>query len=106
MLFYEYGQTDILDECEKIYAIAKNVDKSADYVLNITFLPVSYPRAFPNATSLIKQADVFSTRGRYETNRDYIYFDESDYSRSANREEYILSIIKKSFGDKTYGINL
>ena len=106
MLFYEYGQTDILDECEKIYAVAKNVDKSADYVLNITFLPVSYPRAFPNATSLIKQADVFSTRGRYEINKDYIYFDENDYSRSANREEYILSIIKKSFGEKTYDINL
>ena len=106
MLFYEYGQTDILEECEKIYAIAKNVDKSADYVLNITFLPVSYPRAFPNAASLIKQTDVFSTRGRYEVNKDYIYFDENDYSRSANREEYILSIIKKAFGDKTYGINL
>ena len=106
MLFYEYGQTDILEECEKIYAIAKNADKSADYVLNITFLPVSYPRAFPNAASLIKQADVFSTRGRYEVNKDYIYFDENDYSRSANREEYILSIIKKAFGDKTYGINL
>ena len=106
MLFYEYGQTDILEECEKIYAIAKNVDKSADYVLNITFLPVSYPRAFPNAASLIKQADVFSTRGRYEVNKDYIYFDENDYSRSANRDEYILSIIKKAFGDKTYGINL
>lgn len=106
LLFYEYGQTDILDECEKIYAVAKNVDKSADYVLNITFLPVSYPRAFPNATSLIKQADVFSTRSHYEVNKDYIYFDENDYTRSANREEYILSIIKKSFGEKTYDINL
>lgn len=106
MLFYEYGQTDILDECEKIYAVAKNVDKSAYYVLNITFLPVSYPRAFPNAASLIKQADVFSTRGRYEINKDYIYFDENDYTRSANREEYVLSIIKKSFGEKTYDINL
>ena len=106
LLFYEYGQTDILDECEKIYAVAKNLDKSADYVLNITFLPVSYPRAFPNATSLIKQADVFSTRGHYEVDRDFIYFDESNYSRSANREEYILSIIKKAFSDKTYEINL
>lgn len=106
MLFYEYGQTDILDECEKIYAVAKNLDKSADYTLDITFLPVSYPRAFPNATSLIKQADVFSMRGRYEVGKDFIYFDESDYHRSANREEYILSIIKKSFGEKTYDINL
>ena len=106
MLFYEYGQTDILDECEKIYAIAKNVDKSADYVLDITFLPVSYPRVYPNATSLIKQADVFSVRGHYEVNKDFIYFDESNYSRSANREEYILSIIKKAFSDKTYEINL
>ena len=106
LLFYEYGQTDILDECEKIYNLAHDNSGDLDYTLNITFLPVSYPRVYPNASSLIKQADVFSARGKYVTNKDFIYFDESNYARSANREQFLLSVIQKTFADKTYDINL
>ena len=105
LLYYEFGQTDILDECEKIYKLAHE-NNELGYTLNLTFLPVSYPRVYPNASSLIKQADVFSTRGKYVTNKDFIYFDESNYARSANREEFLLSVIQKTFQDKTYDINL
>ena len=56
--------------------------------------------------SFIKQADAFASRGKYATNKDFIYFDESDYSRSANREEFLLSVIKKAFGDRTFDVNL
>ena len=109
LLYEEYGQTDILDECEKIYKIAHDEvlePHKASYKLSITFLPVSYPRIYPNAMSFIKQADAFASRGRYATNKDFIYFDESDYSRSANREEFLLSVIKKAFGDRTFDVNL
>ena len=106
LLYYEYGQTDILDECEKIYNLATEKNGEKDYVLKLTFLPVSYPRVYPNAASFIKQADSFSLRGRYVPNKDYIYFDESTYSRSANREEFLLSVIQKSFSDKTFNLNL
>ena len=105
LLYYEFGQTDILDECEKIYKLAHE-NNELGYTLNLTFLPVSYPRVYPNASSLIKQADVFSSRGKYVTNKDFIYFDESNYARSANREEFLLSVIQKTFQDKTYDINL
>ena len=109
LLYEEYGQTDILDECEKIYKIAHDETLEphrANYKLSITFLPVSYPRVYPNATSFIKQADSFASRGRYAINKDFIYFDESDYARSANREEFLLSVIRKAFGDRTFGVNL
>ena len=106
MLYYEYGQTDILDECEKIYNVASNKAGDADYVLKITFLPVSYPRVYPNAASLIRQADSFSFRGKYAINQDFIFFDESNYSRSANREQFLLTVIQKAFSDKTFDINL
>ncbi|MBO6261158.1 MAG: EAL domain-containing protein, partial [Bacilli bacterium] len=69
-------------------------------------LPVSYPRVYPNAASFVKQADSFASRGKYAINKDFIYFDESDYSRSANREEFLLSVIKKAFGDRTFDVNL
>ena len=109
LLYKEYGQTDILDECEKLYKIAHDEmlePHRASYKLNITFLPVSYPRVYPNATSFIKQADAFATRGKYTVDKDFIYFDESNYSRSANREEFLLSVIKKAFGDRTFDVNL
>ena len=106
LLYPEFGQTDILDECEKIYRVAQGGDSSADYKIKITFLPVSYPRVYPNAASLIKQADNFAMRGRYAVNKDYIYFDESNYTRSADREQFLLSVIQKAFMDKTFEVNL
>ena len=106
LLYPEFGQTDILDECEKIYRVAQGIDSNADYKIKITFLPVSYPRVYPNAASLIKQADNFAMRGRYVVNKDYIYFDESNYTRSADREQFLLSVIQKAFTDKTFEVNL
>ena len=106
LLYPEFGQTDILDECEKIYRIAQNLDGSVDYVIRLTYLPVSYPRVYPNAASLIKQADNFAIRGKYVTNKDYIYFDESNYTRSADREQFLLAVIQKAFSDKTFEVNL
>ena len=107
LLFKEYGQTDIIDECEKIFALSVQDHKEGlDYRLAITYLPISYPRAFPNASALLKQAETFATRGKYELNKDFIYFDESNYSRSANRDVFLLAVIDKAFGDKTFNVNL
>ena len=107
LLFKEYGQTDIIDECEKIFALSvQNHQEGVEYRLGLTYLPVSYPRSFPTASSFLKQAEFFATRGKYELNKDFIYFDESSYSRSANKEEFMLSIIDKAFGNKTFNVNL
>ena len=107
LLFTEYGQTDILDECENIYALsAADNGEEENAKLRFTYLPVSYPRTFPNATALLKQAEIFSSRGKHTPLKDFIYFDESSYTRSANREEFLLSVIKKAFGDKTFNVNL
>ena len=107
LLFTEYGQTDIIDECEKIYALSTSEDgELSDLHLKFTYLPVSYPRTFPNATSFLKQAEIFSSRGKYEVSKDFIYFDESSYSRSANREQFLLAVIEKAFGEKTFNVNL
>ena len=107
LLFTEYGQTDIIDECEKIFTISSSEDNdSAHYQLKITYLPISYPRVFPNANALLKQAEIFSSRGKYELNKDFIYFDESSYSRSANKDAFMLAVIEKAFGEKTFDVNL
>ena len=108
LLFTEYGQTDIINECETIYEISQNKDvkEAMDYAISVTYLPVSYPRTYPTANDLLRQAGQFATRGKYELNKNFIYFDESSYNRSASKSEFMLSVIESAFGNKTFAVNL
>ena len=108
LLFTEYGQIDIVNECEGIYELsqAKRSGEEQDYQISLTYLPIGYPRGYPNAISVLKQAEQFANRGKYEINKNFIYFDDSSYSRSASRDEFMLSVIDSSFGNNTYNVNL
>ena len=109
LLFTEYGQVDIVNECEDIYEISRNKDNkeaNSSYFIDLTYLPIGYPRAYPNAQAVLKQAEQFANRGKYELNKNFIYFDDSSYSRSASKDEFMLSVIEKSFGDKTFSVML
>ena len=108
LLFTEYGQIDIVNECENIYEISqsKRSEEDQDYHISLTYLPIGYPRAYPNALSVLKQAEQFANRGKYEINKNFIYFDDSSYTRSASKSEFMLSVIDSSFGNNTYNVNL
>ena len=108
LLFTEYGQIDIVNECESIYDISqsKYANEENEYKISITYLPIGYPRAYPNALSVLKQAEQFANRGKYEINKNFIYFDDSSYSRSASRDDFMLSVVEEAFGNNTYNVNL
>ena len=108
LLFTELGQVDIISECEKIYSVSKGVraGEEQNATVKVTYLPIGYPRAYPNAGSVLKQAEQFANRGKYQINKDYIYFDDSNYSRSANREAFLLSVIDNAFAKKTFNVML
>ena len=108
LLFTEYGQIDIVDECEEIFEITQNKHRKSetDFVINVTYLPIAYPRAYLTAQALLKQAEQFANRGKYETGKNFIYFDDSSYQRSASKDEFMLSVIESSFGNKTFGVLL
>ena len=108
VLFTELGQVDIISECEKIYNISKDVKASeaGNVTVKVTYLPIGYPRAYPNAASVLKQAETFANRGKYEISKDFIYFDDSNYSRSANREAFLLAVIDSAFAKKTFNVML
>ena len=108
LLFTEYGQIDIVNECENIYDISqiKHANEENEYKISITYLPIGYPRAYPNAISVLKQAEQFANRGKYEINKNFIYFDDSSYSRSASRDDFMLSVVEEAFGNNTYNVNL
>ena len=105
LLFTEYGQVDIISECESIFAISQKALNEEDKAkVKFTYLPIGYPRSYPNAQSVLKQAEQFANRGKYEINKDFIYFDDSAYSRSANKEAFMLSVIENSFANKTFNV--
>ncbi len=108
LLFTEYGQIDIVNECEEIFEITQNKHRKSetDFVINVTYLPIAYPRAYLTAPVLLKQAEQFANRGKYEVNKNFIYFDDSSYQRSASKDEYMLSVIESAFGNKTYSVLL
>ena len=108
LLFTEYGQIDIVNECENIYDISqtKHANEENNYKISITYLPIGYPRAYPNAISVLKQAEQFANRGKYEINKNFIYFDDSSYARSASRDDFMLSVVEEAFGNNTYNVNL
>ena len=108
VLCTEYGQIDIVNECEDIYDVsrAKHANEENANKINVTYLPIGYPRAYPNAISVLKQAEQFTNRGKYEINKNFIYFDDSSYTRSASRDDFMLSVVEEAFGNNTYNVNL
>ena len=109
LLFTEYGQIDIVNECEDIYEISRNQDNkeaNVSYFIDLTYLPIGYPRAYPNAQSVLKQAEQFANRGKYELSKNFIYFDDSSYERSASKDSFMLSVIETAFGNKTFSVLL
>ena len=107
LLFTEYGQVDIIRECEDIFAISqKAFNSEQNAIMKLTYLPIGYPRSYPNAQTVLKQAEQFANRGKYETNKNFIYFDDSAYSRSANKEDFMLAVIENSFSNKTFNVQL
>ena len=106
LLFTEYGQVDVISECESIFNVSQTVISGENENLKVkfTYLPIGYPRSYPNAQSVLKQAEQFANRGKYEINKDFIYFDDSNYSRSANKEAFMLNVIETSFTNKTFNV--
>ncbi len=106
LLFTEYGQVDIISECENLYNVSKTIAYKAGENIRVkfTYLPIGYPRSYPNAQSVLKQAEQFANRGKYEINKDFIYFDDSNYSRSADKDSFMLSVIESSFTNKTFNV--
>ena len=106
LLFTEYGQVDIIGECENIFKVSQSIVSGVgeNAQVKFTYLPIGYPRSYPNAQSVLKQAEQFANRGKYEINKDFIYFDDSNYSRSADKDAFMLSVIESSFAKKTFNV--
>ena len=103
----EYGQIDAVNECEAIFELNRtSLFEDKETLFKITYLPISYPQGYPTALDFLRHADNYYSSGKYELNKNFIYFDESNYARSANKNEFMLSVIDDKFTNKDFTVNL
>ncbi len=103
----DYGQIDVVNECEAIFDLTKTsfFGETGD-LFKITYLPVSYPQGYPSHIDFLRHCDNFYFSKKYESGKNFIYFDESDYSRPANADDFMLSVIDDKFQNKDFTVNL
>ena len=108
VLMPEIGQRDIINFIEKIYDVSKQKYEfgGADYNFNITYLPYTFPQQYATGEDFLKYALRHFNSLNYVINKDMITLPDSDYSRSASRNEFMLSVIDDQFGNKTFQVAL
>lgn len=107
LLLNEYGQNDVINECEAIYDLSRNSYFSDGKTLfDITYLPVSYPQGYPSHKDFLKHVEAVYFSGRYQFGKNYIFLDENGYSRPASKRDFMLSIIDSKFKGGDFEVNL
>ena len=108
VLFSSYGQTDVLNRCEDIFKLTKSLVYEGErrYDLTLTYLPMHYPQGFASAEDFLRHVGVEVNRIRKEKQPDYIFFDDSNYTRPASRREFMLQVIDQQFGEETFHVLL
>ena len=101
------GHADIINKIEAIYEFSKmHCLENFDDELNITYLPVGYPRGYAYAQDYLKHVSDFYHQP-HEANMDFIYFADFDIARSANKRDFIVSVVENEFsGDNFSSMNL
>ena len=103
------GHADIISKCEIIYELSKlhAFDDGSKDQLNITYLPLGYPRGYAYADDFMKHMSDFYHSDKYERNKDFIYFSDYSISRSASKREFMVSVIESEFsGHNSTSVNL
>ena len=105
LVMHGVGHVDVINTCEKIYEISKQhfyEDNNGVDSLNITYLPVSWPRGFASSEDFLRHCDDYMFKGKYETNKDFIYFADEAISRSASKRAFMLAVIEQEFSSGSF----
>ena len=108
ILMPEIGQRDIINFIEKIYDVSKQKyeSNSVEYSFDLTYLPYTFPQQYATGEDFLKYVLRHFNSLNYTINKDMITLPDSDYSRSASRNEFMLSVIDDQFGNKTFSVAL
>ena len=108
ILMPEIGQVNIVNFIEQIYDVSKQKYEcnGVDYSFNITYLPYNFPQQYSTGEDFLKYALRHFNALNYTINKDMITLPDGDYTRSASRNEFMLSVIDDQFGNKTFQVAL
>ena len=102
------GHKDIITKIESIFPLSKEkyYDNDDFCKLNISYLPIGYPRGYALAEDFLKHMSDFY-HSNYEKNKDYIYFSDFSIERSASKREFMVATLEKEFsGHNSTSMNL
>lgn len=102
------GHKDIITKIENIYPLSKQnyYDNNDLCKLNITYLPVGYPRGYAYAEDYFRKVSDFY-REPHERNKDFIYFADYPIERSASKRTFMLATLENEFsGHNSTSMNL
>ena len=93
------GHANTINKIESIYGLTKtNFYKTESFKeLKVTYLPIGYPRGYANPENLLMHMSEFYSNPQFERNKDYIYFADYSISRSANKREFMVSVLENEF---------
>ena len=103
------GHKDLITKIEDIYPLSKaDYYKGGDFaILNISYLPIGYPRGYASAEDYLKHISDFCHNPAVIKNRDFIYFSDMSIIRSASKREFMLSVLESEFsGHNSTSMNL
>ena len=93
------GHANTINKIESIYPLTKtNFYKTESFKeLKVTYLPIGYPRGYANPENFLMHMSEFYKNPAFERNKDYIYFFDYSISRSANKREFLVSVLENEF---------
>ena len=103
------GHKDIINTIEDIYPLSKvsYYENKGFKKINISYLPVGYPRGYAHAEDYLKHMSDFYRSPKLERNKDFIYFADYSIERSASKREFMISVLESEFsGHNSTSMNL
>ena len=93
------GHANTINKIESIYPLSKANFYSTEPFkeLRITYLPIGYPRGYANPENFLMHMSEFVNDPKFERNKDFIYFADYSISRSANKREFLVSVLESEF---------
>ena len=93
------GHANTINKIEELYPLSKMnfYQQSKFHELKITYLSAGYPRGYATADAFIKHISDTYSNPAFERNKDYIYFSDFAISRSANKREFMVSVLEQEF---------
>lgn len=93
------GHANTINKIELLYPLSKlSFYKNAGFgEFKVTYLPVGYPRGYANPDAYLKHISDFYTNPSFERGKDFIYFADYSISRSANKREFMVTVLEDEF---------